>query len=704
MDEIALQLKEEVKSLQEYIEHTEKRVLATSWVESILDPFEQIESEFAEEEIKEVVEALAVARKRFSINGHLAGRIDGVIDRYKHLIESKDEDEQNLQEIPAEDPVFSPLGLSSYEDDEEHISLDGLHTPDQAQTEPPLPAPTAPLGDLETLFNTTDPPDKTPDILHDNTLTGTAVPEPPIEDSENTVVKTSSPSDQLPDQHPDELFASALLAEQDPLEIIEENNNQDPLSTKPLQAGTGNPDDPPSDKTPDILHDNMLTDTAVPEPPIEDGENTVVKTSSPSGQLPDQHPDELFAPALLAEQDPLEIIEENNNQDPLSTKPLQEDTGNTDDPPSNKTPDILHDNTLTDTAVPELPIEDGENTVVKTSSPSDQLPDQHLDELFAPALLAEQDPPEITEENNDQDLQAAKPLQEGTENPDELFAIALDQPQAETSNNDFKENTLGPSVSTPPKATEHPATTNNPDTLFAAADSTASSHKKRAANKKTDTYNIFSHQIDLEELLLDLGIDIPKQDKTQLKHLYKQKLESRSIVRLKSYQPAADQYVLIPRITRFIHQGTIYPCTVKNLARTFIALFADIKELMQYKTHPFLDSEVPEFGWSIVPAEAPQETLNKNYLHQAQFLRFLSTATRLPSHLVRRRTLVEAVYDIIASRMHLESPMQKATLDWTASGLSKSDFICVFHSEQGLRIRHIKRTQRNKALGLCPNW
>ena len=78
---------------------------------------------------------------------------------------------------------------------------------------------------------------------------------------------------------------------------------------------------------------------------------------------------------------------------------------------------------------------------------------------------------------------------------------------------------------------------------------------------------------------------------------------------------------------------------------------------MQYKAHPFLDSEVPEFGWSIVPAEAPQETLNKNYLHQAQFLRFLSTATRLPSHLVRRRTLVEAVYYIIASRMHLESPM-----------------------------------------------
>ena len=173
---------------------------------------------------------------------YLAGQIDGVIDRYKHLIESKDEDEQNLHEIPAEDLVFSPFGLSSDADDEEHISLDGLHTPDQAQTEPPRPAPTAPLGDLETVINTIDPPDKTRDILHDNTLTGTAVPEPPIEDDENTVVKTSSPSDQLPDQHPDELFAPALLAEQDPPEITEENNNQDPQTAKPIQVGTENTD------------------------------------------------------------------------------------------------------------------------------------------------------------------------------------------------------------------------------------------------------------------------------------------------------------------------------------------------------------------------------------------------------------------------------------------------------------------------------
>ena len=40
------------RGFKQYIEHTEKCELATSWVESILDPFEQIEGKFAEEEIK----------------------------------------------------------------------------------------------------------------------------------------------------------------------------------------------------------------------------------------------------------------------------------------------------------------------------------------------------------------------------------------------------------------------------------------------------------------------------------------------------------------------------------------------------------------------------------------------------------------------------------------------------------------------------
>ena len=41
---------------------------------------------------------------------------------------------------------------------------------------------------------------------------------------------------------------------------------------------------------------------------------------------------------------------------------------------------------------------------------------------------------------------------------------------------------------------------------------------------------------------------------------------------------------------------------------------------------------------------------------------------------------------------------QSKTLDWTATGPSKTDFICVGLSGQGLRLRHLNRTQRNRAL------
>ena len=111
--------------------------------------------------------------------------------------------------------------------------------------------------------------------------------------------------------------------------------------------------------------------------------------------------------------------------------------------------------------------------------------------------------------------------------------------------------------------------------------------------------------------------------------------------------------MLIPRFTRFIYEGTVYNCTVKNLARTFISVFADIKELMQYKSHAFLNGEIPKMGWGIVPLETPSDTLGKNYMEQTQYLRLIATTVGVPSHMVRRRTLVEAIYDIIVGQLAL---------------------------------------------------
>jgi hypothetical protein len=117
-----------------------------------------------------------------------------------------------------------------------------------------------------------------------------------------------------------------------------------------------------------------------------------------------------------------------------------------------------------------------------------------------------------------------------------------------------------------------------------------------------------------------------------------------------------------------------------------------------------MNHETPEPGWALVLPEAPRESLDKSYMEHNQYLRYLASTLRLSSHLVRRRTLTEALYDLIVGRMVLGQTLQKAPLDWTSTGASKNDFVCVYYSDAGIRLRHLSRQTRNKALGLCPNW
>ena len=125
---------------------------------------------------------------------------------------------------------------------------------------------------------------------------------------------------------------------------------------------------------------------------------------------------------------------------------------------------------------------------------------------------------------------------------------------------------------------------------------------------------------------------------------------------------------------------------------------------MQYKGMPFLNHETPELGWALITKEAARETYDKNFMEQNQYLRYMAAETGIPSHLVRRRTLIETIYDMIVGRMVLKTTFLKRTLDWTSDGPNKSEFICAYFSERGIRLRHLPRTQHNRALGLCPNW
>jgi len=494
LDQIAQQLKEEVDSLREYIQRTEEQLLVSNWVDEMITPFEDLEHQFDHEELSQIIGALYKARHQFSVNGHLAGRLDAIIGRYGHLFVDSTVDDDS--QLPAKDPQND--NVLDFVEDEEEVAEDNA----------------SPL--FEPLISST---------------------------AESTVDSPASGA-------------------------------QDAKSPHQYLSSTEEKDHPSRDSEGDI--DSPITQSQ--------RDNAVLG---------------------------------------LFSEHLQDDETNTRSVTENKE----------ETEQASLPL------------------DGKAKERF------------INKHQNKQPTSAR-----------DLDSKVRTQQQRESN----KLNSEPPS-----KILQRPVT------------------KEEAPQPNV---NIFSARITVENLLLDMDIQLPEQDIAQLSRTLKNKVTSSTVIALQKSPQAEGQYVLIPRISRFIHNGNLYSCTVKNLARTYIAHFGDIKDLMQYKGMPFLNHDTPQLGWALITKEAVQETYDKNFMEQAQYLRYLSTTTGLPSHLVRRRTLIETIYDMIAGRMVLNTTFLKHTLDWTSDGPSKFEYICAYFSEKGIRLRHLPRTQRNRALGLCPNW
>jgi len=110
----------------------------------------------SEHEIKDVVAALVTASNRFSVNGHLADRVDGIIDHYKHLAIDDLEDAERAS-LPAKDPALFPSALGEDEESTDQgpvaLSLDDLieHMGDSAGDG----LPKTDLNDIDTVISST---------------------------------------------------------------------------------------------------------------------------------------------------------------------------------------------------------------------------------------------------------------------------------------------------------------------------------------------------------------------------------------------------------------------------------------------------------------------------------------------------------------------------------------------------------------------
>ncbi len=186
---------------------------------------------------------------------------------------------------------------------------------------------------------------------------------------------------------------------------------------------------------------------------------------------------------------------------------------------------------------------------------------------------------------------------------------------------------------------------------------------------------------------------------------WEQKSRDNSI-RLLLDDPKASQhpYALIPRVTRFIKDGQIVQVNVLSLVRHFFQLFENVPQVVQLKSEPFFVTELPTLEWAVVACEALPDTLNKTVLEQrtvfGQYIqKFMSNERR-----VRRRVLVEALYDIIVLNMVCKEPILRKTVDLTETRRGRQQQMCVNFGAKGIRVSSIGRDQRHPQMGMCPSW
>lgn len=208
-------------------------------------------------------------------------------------------------------------------------------------------------------------------------------------------------------------------------------------------------------------------------------------------------------------------------------------------------------------------------------------------------------------------------------------------------------------------------------------------------------------RIGLDALPAQLHLSLPSQDLPQFEVGLSKKLSSRLMESLRE-RAAGGSYVLLPRVARFIYQGTLYPCTARVLAKIFRPFFGELQDVMRFRNCAFLN-EMPEPGWALITPEALPATLGKSYLDQHQDLRHLADELGVIPRLVRRRSLVEALYDLIAVRLVLGERFQQRTVDWTSSSSTAADGIGVYFSADGIRFKDLARTVHHPVLGACPS-
>ena len=215
-----------------------------------------------------------------------------------------------------------------------------------------------------------------------------------------------------------------------------------------------------------------------------------------------------------------------------------------------------------------------------------------------------------------------------------------------------------------------------------------------------------THHIELVDLEQKLGIQIIPEDRLRLDRQLAKKMREPCIQSLLATAKNEDlSLVMLPRLFRFIREGQLFKVTGANLLRSYPQLFENIQQVaLKLRTEPFFVQESPELDWIFTTTEILPDSRDKTYMQQKQALKQHAHNQQANERRVRRRNLVDALYDLIAVNAVADINMLSATVDLTESRVGRQNLAFINFGENGIRISDISRQQTHPQLGVCPSW
>ena len=214
-----------------------------------------------------------------------------------------------------------------------------------------------------------------------------------------------------------------------------------------------------------------------------------------------------------------------------------------------------------------------------------------------------------------------------------------------------------------------------------------------------------TYQVSLEDLEKYLGITVVPDDRSALDKRWKQKLQEPCIkTLLQNAESSRIAYALVPRLPRFVKDGKANLNSVVTLLRSHPQIFENVPQVIKYKAEPFFVKELPRLDWAIVSCEALPETRGKNYSQQRVVVKGYAQKHQTTEMRVKRRTLVEALFDMVVIQLVIKEKLLINSVELTDSKVGRMNYACINNGDKGIRVGDVSRQQTHAQLGMCASW